>query len=47
MDINSLSSQFLRNASSSFEVENGAFVYVNSYVPNIWTGTEIFMALLF
>jgi hypothetical protein len=44
IDISSGSTAFLRNASSTFEVENGGFVFVNSYVPNIWTGTENFRA---
>ncbi len=41
------SSTFLRNASSTFTVENGATVEIDSYLPNnsstgIWNGTEVF-----
>lgn len=42
MDISSGSSTFLRNASSTWEVENNALIVVYSYIPNAWTGTEIF-----
>ncbi len=36
------STEFTRNASSTWEVEDTAFVFIDSYVPNAWTGTEIF-----
>lgn len=42
MDISSSSSNFLRNASSTWEVENNAFVFINSYIGYSWTGIEIF-----
>ncbi|MFL0353235.1 choice-of-anchor D domain-containing protein [Xanthomarina sp. GH4-25] len=42
IDISSSSFEFLRAATSTWEVENEAFVFINSYIPNAWTGTEIF-----
>lgn len=40
--ISSASSNFIRSTSSTWEVENGGYVFVNSYIANAWTGTEIF-----
>lgn len=42
MDISSSSSNFIRNSSSTWEIEDGAYVFVSSYIANAWQGTEIF-----
>ena len=42
MDIYSTSSEFLRNSNSTWEVENDAFIFLNGYLANAWTGNEIF-----
>jgi hypothetical protein len=42
IDISSSSANFIRSAGSTWEVENGGFVFVNNYIGDSWTGIEKF-----